>query len=104
MTLSALRAIDSLTHPFEATIVLGKAFMHQPALDDLLATARRQYRVLRDPASMAEVMAESDLAIASFGVTAYELAVMGVPAIHLCLTDDHAQSASAMADAGASVN
>jgi len=104
VTLSVLRVIDSLTHTFEATIVLGKAFMHQPALDDLLAAARRQYRVLRDPASMAEVMAESDLAIASFGVTAYELAVMGVPAIHLCLTDDHAQSASAMADAGASVN
>jgi len=49
-------------------------------------------------------MADADLAIASFGATAYELAAMGVPAIHLCLTDDHAHSASALAAANASVN
>jgi len=49
-------------------------------------------------------MADADLAIASFGATAYELAAMGVPAIHLCLTDDHAISASALANSKASLN
>ena len=39
--------------------------------------------------------ASADLAVASFGVTAYELAAVGVPAVYLCLTDDHAESAEA---------
>jgi spore coat polysaccharide biosynthesis protein SpsF len=44
---------------------------------------------------MAPLMRASRIAIASFGVSAYELAACGVPAVHLCLTDDHARSSSA---------
>jgi len=104
LTLTVLQAIDSITEEFEVTLVVGKAFTHTNPLNALLATARRNYRVLNNPPSMAAVMADADLAIASFGATAYELAAMGVPAIHLCLTDDHARSASALAAANASVN
>ena len=49
---------------------------------------------------MSDIMAEADLAVASFGVTAYELAAMGVPAIYLCLTEDHEQSALMFQDSG----
>src|SRR5207253_1521392 len=42
----------------------------------------------------------ADLALCAFGVTAYELAAHGVPALYLCLTDDHARSASAFERAG----
>ena len=38
--------------------------------------------------------------MASFGVTAYELAALGVPALYLCLTEDHAESAEAFVAAG----
>jgi spore coat polysaccharide biosynthesis protein SpsF len=44
------------------------------------------------------------MAIAAFGVTAYELAAYGVPALYLCLTADHAASASAFEDAGIGVS
>jgi spore coat polysaccharide biosynthesis predicted glycosyltransferase SpsG len=37
-------------------------------------------------------------------MTAYELAALGVPAILLCLAEDHARSASALAEAGAVVS
>jgi spore coat polysaccharide biosynthesis protein SpsF len=47
-----------------------------------------------------ESMLGADLAVLSFGVTAYEAAACGLPAVHLCLTDDHALSSSAFADAG----
>ncbi|HSM96992.1 MAG TPA: hypothetical protein VLT91_13170, partial [Rhizomicrobium sp.] len=36
----------------------------------------------------------------AFGVTAYELAAYGVPALYLCLNEDHALSASAFERAG----
>lgn len=104
LTLVVLEAIDSMSEEFEVKLVIGNAFPHAKPLKALLASARRQYEVLHNPPSMATVMAEADLAIASFGATAYELAALGVPTIHLCLTDDHAQSASALAAANASVN
>ena len=52
---------------------------------------------------MPGLMAEADLAVASFGVTAYELAAMGVPAVYLCVTEDHAESASAFVEADMAV-
>ena len=48
---------------------------------------------------MAPLMRASRVAIASIGVSAYELAACGVPAVHLCLTADHARSSLAFQDA-----
>jgi spore coat polysaccharide biosynthesis protein SpsF len=45
-------------------------------------------------------MRASRIAVVSFGVSAYELAACGVPAAHLCMTDDHARSSSAFEKAG----
>jgi len=49
---------------------------------------------------LATEYAAADLALCAFGVTAYELAAFGVPAIYLGLTPDHARSANAFDDAG----
>jgi spore coat polysaccharide biosynthesis protein SpsF len=49
-------------------------------------------------------METADIAITSFGVTAYELAAKGVPAIYLCLTEDHQESASALAANGMGIS
>ncbi len=46
----------------------------------------------------------ADLALCAFGVTAYELAAFGVPALYLGLTDDHARSAGAFDAAGMGVS
>jgi spore coat polysaccharide biosynthesis protein SpsF len=50
---------------------------------------------------MAALMAKADLALASFGMTAYELAAVGVPMLLLCLSEDHRVSATSLAEAGA---
>lgn len=103
LTLMALEAIDQLAGDFRTLLVLGQAFMHEAALADWLASARRSYELCRDVQDMAALMAETDLAVASFGVTAYELAAMGVPALYFCLTDDHAQSAQSLSAAGMAI-
>ena len=95
LTLKAVEALDLLDEDFETVVVLGPGFSHHDALKDLLAATRRHFCVRQNLTDMSSLMAESDLAVASFGVTAYELAAMGVPAIYLCLTEDHAESASA---------
>ncbi len=48
--------------------------------------------------------ATADVALAAFGVTAYELAAFGVPALYMCLTEDHALSASAFEHAGMGIS
>ncbi len=104
MTLMALRALMSLEETFETRVVLGPAFCQIEELERLLANSKRAFLVYKGVSDIWNLMAECDLAIASFGVTAYELAAMGLPALHLCLSDDHAQSASAFEKAGIAIN
>lgn len=104
MTLKAVEALDLLDEDFDTVIVLGPGFCHDTALGALLAKSHRQFEVCRNVQDMAGLMRRADLAIASFGVTAYELAAMGVPAVYLCLAEDHAESALALAEARAGVS
>jgi len=103
MTLKAVKALELLEEDFEAVVVLGAGFQHKKQLNDLLSDCKHRFDVRENVQNMAELMAQSDLAVASFGVTAYELAAMGVPAIYLCLTEDHAESASAFVKEGMAV-
>ena len=100
LTLKAVEAFDLLDEDFEAVLVLGPAFPHHDALKKLLAGTRRSFTLMSCVADMPGLMAQSDLAVISFGATAYELASMSVPAIYLCLTQDHAESASMLVEAG----
>jgi spore coat polysaccharide biosynthesis protein SpsF len=104
LTLRIVKTLEGLEGEFETTVVAGSGFRHWDELDSLLRHTRRPYRVLRDVRQMETVMASADLAIASFGMTAYELAAMGVPAVYLCLTEDHARSASVFVERQIAVN
>ena len=104
LTLKAVKALEMLDEDFEVVVILGAGFQHKKQLDDLLSDCKHHFEVQENVKNMAEIMSQSDLAVASFGVTAYELAAMGVPAIYLCLTKDHAESASAFVEAGIALN
>jgi len=103
MTLKTIRALELLDEDFEAVVVLGAGFQHKKEFDNLLSDCKHHFNVRENVQNMAELMAQTDLAVASFGMTAYELAAMGVPAIYLCLTEDHAESASTFVEAGMAV-
>jgi spore coat polysaccharide biosynthesis protein SpsF len=94
MTLKTLQALDLFEEPFATQVVIGPGFTHKTQLDKLLLTTHRSFEIKEDVKDMAGLMARADLAVSSFGVTAYELAALGVPAIYLCLTSDHVTSAS----------
>ena len=104
LTLLALDAIEKIEGDFRTLVVIGGGFMHEAALADWLARANRSYEIRRDVTDMASLMAEVDLAVASFGVTAYELSAMGIPAIYLCLTSDHAEAAEALVAEGVALS
>ena len=104
LTLLALKALDQIDRPVKVTVLLGSGFGHEQALSAWQEAARKEYGIIRNVEDVASVMARADLAIASFGVTAYELAAMGVPALYFCLTADHADSARLFTDAGIGVS
>jgi spore coat polysaccharide biosynthesis protein SpsF len=109
LTVKAVRAVDRLhgdrlEADFESVIVLGSAFCHRESLQSFLASARRQFTVRDNVSEMRDAMEKTDLALCSFGMTAYELAATGVPAVYACLTKDHEESASALVAAGAGMS
>lgn len=104
MTLKAVKALEMLNEDFEAVVVLGAGFQHKKQLNNLLSACKHRFDVRENVQNMAELMSQSDLAVASFGVTAYELAAMEVPAIYLCLTEDHSESASAFVEEGMAIS
>jgi len=104
LTLMALKAIEKLDGEFRVLVIVGGGFMHEASLGYWLATANRTYEICRDVTDMASLMVETDLAVVSFGMTAYELAVVGVPTLYLCLTDDHSVSATAFVMEGFGVS
>ena len=85
-------------------VVLGGGFMHEPALHDWLKRVRGTYTLHRDVTDMVPLMRAADLAIASFGMTAYELASQGVPGIYYCLSADHAEAVEALVATGLATN
>ncbi|MHB1041763.1 MAG: cytidylyltransferase domain-containing protein [Eubacteriales bacterium] len=104
LTLKAVEGLDLLDQEFDTVVVLGSGFCHVAELAALLKRTRRKFDVRRNVQDMPGLMSRSDLAVASFGVTAYELAAMGVPAVYMCLTEDHAVSASSFVNAGIGVS
>jgi spore coat polysaccharide biosynthesis predicted glycosyltransferase SpsG len=82
-------------------MVIGSAASEDPRLEDMARLLGPRLALERQVDDMAALMARADLALASFGMSAYELAAVGVPMLLLCLSEDHARSAASLADNGA---
>jgi spore coat polysaccharide biosynthesis predicted glycosyltransferase SpsG len=94
MTLTAVDGITRMTERFDLTVVLGPGYRDHERLGVRLGRIGRTVMIVERAADMRALMLDADVAIASFGVTAYELAATATPALHLCLTADHARSAT----------
>ncbi len=100
LSLRVLRALEGIDGPLRVRLILGRGFAHRAALEALRPTLRLPLEILEDVNDMPGALTDADLAVAAFGVTAYELAALGVPAILLGLSADHARSAEALHQAG----
>lgn len=100
-TLRAAAALAPFAGELAPIVVLGPAFAHRSVQADSICGALPAAEIIWQTDDLRPLMMRCDAALTSFGVTAQELAACGVPAISLCLSDDHAQSAAALADTGA---
>ena len=104
MTKFVVKALDLIEEKFTATILLGPGYKFKEQLNKLLSRVKFKHLVIHSPNNVPVIMAEADFAIASFGVTAYELASLGIPTIFLCISENHKEHADLFNNKGVSVN
>lgn len=104
MTLVAVQALERIEQDLLVRVILGPAFSHRDALFTLLQDSKHRYEVMDNVENMADTMRAADIAVVSFGVTAYELAAIGVPSLYLCRSPDHVLSANSLVDEGYGIN
>lgn len=97
-----LEAIKDCTLPADLriTVVMGK---HAPWLDRVRLLARQVTQPIEvkvNVSNMAQLMAESDLAIGSAGGTSWERCCLGLPAIVIVLADNQRDGADALEQRG----
>ncbi len=83
-TVKAVRALEGVPESIEILAVAGPAFSHHRDFAAAQAGLRRPVRLISHlGAHIADLMQEADLVLASGGMTVYELAAIGTPAIVL---------------------
>ncbi|MBN9531872.1 MAG: NTP transferase domain-containing protein [Alphaproteobacteria bacterium] len=100
LTWKAAEALAALDTVMRVRFVIGQGMADGARIARAIVALSPNFETIEGADDLATEYASADLALIAFGVTAYELAAAGVPALYLCLTPDHAQSASAFAAAG----
>jgi spore coat polysaccharide biosynthesis protein SpsF len=100
LTLRSARALSQLDPGFRARFVIGPGMKDGARTAKMISGMAPNFETIEGANGLATEFAACDAALTAFGVTAYELAAYGVPALYIALTEDHALSASAFEDAG----
>jgi spore coat polysaccharide biosynthesis protein SpsF len=100
LTLRAARALARVEPVFRVRFVIGPGMEDRERVARAIVALRPNFETIEGADDLAIEYASADAALVAFGVSAYELAAFGVPAIYLGLTKDHALSASAFEHAG----
>lgn len=100
LTLRAARALTGFDPAWRVRFVIGGGMKDGPAVAAAIVALSDRYETVEHADDLAIEYAHADLGLCAFGVTAYEMAAFGVPALYLGLTEDHAQSARAFDAAG----
>jgi len=104
LTLRAARALIPLELNVRVRFVIGSGMENASGVARTIAGMKSNFETVEGADDLAVAYASADLALCAFGVTAYELAAFGVPALYLGLTEDHARSASAFDNAGMGIS
>jgi spore coat polysaccharide biosynthesis protein SpsF len=100
LTLRAARALTGIDPAWRLRFVIGDGMKDGNAVAAAIVALSDRYETVEHADDLAIEYAHADLGLCAFGVTAYEMAAFGVPALYLGLTPDHAESARAFDQAG----
>ena len=104
MTLKIVNTIHNIDNKLIIKILIGHEFGNKKELNQFCKQAPNKMIIVKNPKNVAKAMSSSDLAVISFGMTAYEVAALNIPALYICISPDHALSASAFVNAGLGIS
>jgi len=104
LTLRVARALTLLDSVYRVRFVVGTGTKDAGNVARGLVALKSNYETVEGADDLSIEYASADVAVCAFGVTAYELAACGIPAVYLGLNQDHVTSASAFAEAGMGVS
>jgi UDP-2,4-diacetamido-2,4,6-trideoxy-beta-L-altropyranose hydrolase len=93
LTNKIMESLDGLVDPLDLTVVVGPLFSKKLSTEikALAHSGRHRAKVVESPPSLIDLMVWSDIAIATSGLTKYELAATGTPAIVMSIDSFHDQ-------------
>jgi UDP-2,4-diacetamido-2,4,6-trideoxy-beta-L-altropyranose hydrolase len=105
VTGDVLRALQrySLPEDCRVTVVMGQTAPWLKDVQDSASLIPRRTRVLVGVGNMAQLMADSDLAIGAAGATSWERCCLGLPSIMLVVADNQLEVAKGLEEAGAAL-
>lgn len=75
-------------------IILGPQFDRIAELNKIIRNSELNFELIIGPDDIVKLFLQVEFAIISFGVTAYELASLSVPAFYITISEDHTLSAT----------
>jgi len=104
ITLKILNAIIKLDINVTFKVLIGSQFLQEKELNYFCEQASNKIIIEKNPMNVAKIMSSADIAVLSFGMTAYEVVALNIPALYICISPDHALSASAFVNAGLGIS
>jgi spore coat polysaccharide biosynthesis protein SpsF len=104
LTLQVARALAMLPSVFRARFVIGSPLADRDRIARTVVALKPGFETIEGADDLSVASASSDIAIATFGSVAFELAASGVPTLYLALTQEDVQSAAAFEQAGVGIS
>ena len=95
ITERTLEALSALPQEIELHALLGPAFKDQDSLRERIEKSGRPVELHQSVDGLPQFLAGFDLAVLSFGITAYGAACLGLPAVHIAHNQGGADAAYA---------
>ena len=89
---------------FRVRFVIGPSFENRDQTAQAIVALNSNFETIEGADDLTTEYASADWRSRPLDASAYELAAFGVPALYLCATEDHAQSASAFEHAGMGIS
>ena len=99
ITTRVVNVLDSISD-VQGTIILGAAFQGEQELKRTFKKVKNQFTVEKDVKNMSQHLLNTDIAICAGGLTLYELAITGTPALIIPMNGHQIENAQTFEKAG----
>lgn len=94
LTLPVIKKLDKKDEYFEISVILSEKNKDFSLLNEFKRTANHKINIYNKIDNMAYFLNNIDYAVISFGASAYEMLLMTIPSVHVCLNDEHYEASN----------